>query len=191
MQEGKLSLAGSDCRSGCPPPIPISLTLHKDHLLMPRAPAGRFRGRRATADRLVCRISHDEPALPRSDINKWGVVMRRWLRDISCGHRVNLPSRGCLKRQRPRCLRDACTSSAISRLVVVFLSSVRTRPAKPEMVARPRVCKGLSPSAGVLSPRHEHLLCTRPAMSLFREQCTSLCTLGNLATPFGQIAPLR
>ena len=57
---------------------------------MPRAPAGRFRGRRATADRLVCRISHDEPALPRSDINKWGVVMRRWLRDMVYGHGTKL-----------------------------------------------------------------------------------------------------
>ena len=57
---------------------------------MPRAPAGRFRGRRATADRLVGRISHDEPALPRSDINKWGVVMRRWLRDMVYGHGTQL-----------------------------------------------------------------------------------------------------
>ncbi len=90
MQEGRLSLAGSDCPLGCPPPISISLTLHKDDLLMPRAPAGRFRGRRAAADRLICRISHDEPTLPRSGINKRDMVTCRRLRDMIYGHGTKL-----------------------------------------------------------------------------------------------------
>ena len=81
----------------------------------------------ATADSLVCRISHNEPALLRTSINKSRLVMRRWLRDMSCGHRVNLPSRECLKRQRVRRLRDARTSGVISRPVAVFQSSVRSR----------------------------------------------------------------
>ena len=99
----------------------------KNDLLMPTAPAGRRRCRGTTADRLVGRVSHNEPTLLRTSINKSRLVMRRWLRDISCGHRVILPSRDCFKRHRPRRLREARTSGVISQLVAVFQSSVRSR----------------------------------------------------------------